>query len=73
MAEPFALLNEAHNKILHLLVDAAGSHFQGLSRAARHVKTLNSKQRRRILNLDIAYNLARHITSASIEDMISDL
>lgn len=67
------LLAAAHNRVLQLLSEAAGSHFNGLAQAARFHKALTTRQKRRIMNLDIAFNVTRHITRASLEDMLQDL
>eukprot|EP00971_Amphidinium_carterae_P094681 1873957-Amphidinium_carterae.1 len=60
MAQVFQAVTAAHNAALHLIADKTNIHVQGLSQASRQLKFLNSRVRKRLLHLDIAYNLMRH-------------
>jgi len=69
-----ALLADTHARVLRLLADATGLHFQGLAQASRHKSLpLTSKQRRQLLQLDVAANWARHITSVKCADFIDTI
>ena len=57
-----SLIASAHGKLLRLLAEDAGRHFEGLSQAARFHKALPNAVRRRITQLDIAHNYIRHVT-----------
>ncbi len=58
------LIAELHGDALRLLSDFAGTHFEGLSSAARRLR-LSSRSARRCRELDAAFGLSRHITKAS--------
>ena len=70
--EIFAL----HGEVLRLLCGQLGSHFDGVSSAARaafRAGSLSSSRKRKITELDVAYHLVRHITAASSKKFMDDL
>ena len=63
-----------HAKTLRLLAQAAGRHFEGLAQASRDKALgLTSRQRRRLLNLDTAFNVSRHISAVSADLFFEEL
>jgi len=59
-----AIIADLHGKLLRMLADTTGNHFMGLSQAARCKQLhLSSKLRRWLVNIDIAFNMTRHISS----------
>ena len=72
MAAP--LLASTHAELLRLLATNTGMHFQGLSQAARcqHLG-LTTRLRRHLTNLDVAHNLARHITVVSAQRLLDEV
>ena len=64
MADSVRLIYELHNNLLRKMSEAAGIHFTGLQQAGRHFgSALSTSQRRRVANVDIAFNVLRHITA----------
>ena len=68
-----ALIMELHGRALRLTAAHSGVHVQGLSHASRFLKGLSTTSRRRLIHIDIAYNLIRHITSPYANDFIQNL
>eukprot|EP00975_Prorocentrum_lima_P018925 3986175-Prorocentrum_lima.AAC.1 len=65
MAEDLvAQLAVLHKTLLNLVTKE--QHFQGLRAASRKVPGLTSASRRLLVNVDIAYAVARHLTPASV-------
>ena len=62
-----------HGRALRLTAAHSGIHFQGLSQASRYMKGLSTSSRRRLMHIDIAFNLIRHITSPSCDKFIEGL
>ena len=62
-----------HGRALRLTAAHCGIHFQGLSHASRCLKELSTPSRRRLIHIDIAFNLIRHITSPSCDKFITGL
>ena len=61
------LIVDAHGALLRGISECSGQHYQGLSQAARHFsRTLTSKQKRYLCNLDTAFNVLRHVTRPKI-------
>ena len=72
--EPSALLAAFHGRLLRQLSARAGTHFQGLAQAARHLsKGLDTRQRRFLLNLGTAHNASRHVTTPLLENFEKEL
>ena len=67
------LIAQLHGELLRGLSKQADVHFQGLSQASRSFAALSTRQRRRLRDLDSAFNFRRHITeplAASFTDEI---
>ena len=65
------LLFELSGRILRELSDHAGMHFQGISQGARFLKNsgrLSSRTASRLIKIDHAHHLMRHITKASVDN-----
>ena len=70
--DALGLLAVAHHSVLSLLADVDGQHFQGLHQAKRYYRLkLSSKTAKQIEQLDVAYAVARHITSVSTSRLLS--
>ena len=70
--DALSLLAVAHHSVLSLLADVDGQHFQGLHQAKRYYSLkLSSKTAKQIEQLDVAYAVARHITSVSTSRLLS--
>jgi len=57
-----------HVELVRDVATSLGLHFEGLGAAARHLhreQIIDSKLKRRLLEVETAYNVTRHITSAS--------
>eukprot|EP00401_Gymnodinium_catenatum_P029062 CAMPEP_0117593232 /NCGR_PEP_ID=MMETSP0784-20121206/72518_1 /TAXON_ID=39447 /ORGANISM="" /LENGTH=442 /DNA_ID=CAMNT_0005395131 /DNA_START=50 /DNA_END=1376 /DNA_ORIENTATION=+ len=68
------LIPVLHGDLLRLLADRAGQHFVGLTQAARwHQHLLSSSQLRRLKNLDIAFQVTRHITLPYCNTFFDDI
>ena len=75
-SDPVALLLGCHGAALRILSDRAGMHYQGLGVAARDARKkgfLSAKMCNRMIQVDIAMNLMRHITAASCRDTLAAL
>ena len=60
------LLFSLHSSVLLRASDTVGRHFQGLGQISRCKElSLSSRARRKIRDIDAAFNIIRHITSAS--------
>ena len=68
------LIGDLHYELLAATSAAAGVHFQGLQQAGRFFqKSLNAQQRRRLVNLDIAFQVSRHITEPFAKQFVMDI
>ena len=74
------LILELHGRLLRTFAVEAGQHFQGLAQAARFLKRsgrISAATANKLLKLDFAFNLVRHITTISVcrfeEDLVSEL
>lgn len=68
------LISELHSNLVRMLSDHCNHHFQGLSQASRcRLLPLTTQQRRRLAQIDTAYNITRHITSVRCRQMIDDI
>eukprot|EP00401_Gymnodinium_catenatum_P052254 CAMPEP_0117500888 /NCGR_PEP_ID=MMETSP0784-20121206/23010_1 /TAXON_ID=39447 /ORGANISM="" /LENGTH=377 /DNA_ID=CAMNT_0005296115 /DNA_START=49 /DNA_END=1179 /DNA_ORIENTATION=+ len=71
---PMDLNADLHARLLRLLSDQAGRHFQGLAQASRwHRHRLSQAQARRLRNLDVAFHVLRHVTRPSVEAFFLDI
>ena len=70
------LIATLHGKCLRLSVDILGQHKQGLSAAARQLhlgKKIGANLKRKMIHLDLAYHVSRHITTSSVEEFYEKL
>ena len=70
------LIATLHGKCLRLSVDILGQHKQGLSAAARQFhlgKKIGANLKRKMIHLDLAYHVSRHITISSVEEFYEKL
>ena len=70
------LILELHGRLLRTVAIEVGQHFQGLAQAARVLKRtgrISSATANKLLKLDNAYNLVRHITAISVSRFEADL
>jgi len=67
-----ALIGLAHGRLLRLLSRSCGKHFQGLAVASRHT-SLPTALRKKLLTLEAAHNVSRHITLASVNSLIKEV
>ena len=69
-----ALVAAAHGRLLRLLSDGAGKHFQGVSQGMRFFgRQLSSRQMRFALNLEVAYNVTRHVTVTLLKEFEAEM
>ena len=74
MAELLVL--ELHGALLRLISQCAGYHFQGPSSAARHLKShgrIDTRTAKKLIRIDDAFNVVRHITSVSVISYVDEL
>jgi len=67
------LVSALRTRLLRGLASAHGTHFQGLSAAARASPDLSPKLRNKMIKIDFAYHLCEHITQQSIADFIVEV
>ena len=63
------LVQSLHGKCLRRCVDALGVHKEGLSAVAREMyrrKIIGAAAKKKLIELDLAYHICRHVTSGSI-------
>ena len=63
------LILQLHGRLLRIFAVEAGQHFQGLAQAARFLKRsgrISAATANKLLKLDSAFNLVRHITAISV-------
>ena len=71
-----ALVFSAHGTALGCVVDGLGLHADGLEQAARlafRARRISRGMKKKLFKLEAAFQLARHITSISIKDLMADL
>ena len=71
-----AVLFELHGAALRRLAAAQGRHFEGLQQASRIAKAKNllpDKLAKRLQRVDVAFNVLRHITGPSADQLLHDL
>ena len=67
----FLLICELHNLLLRELSKDAGMQFQGLQQAARFdrlKKRLGNNMAKKLANLDMAFNIMRHLTKPGVQE-----
>ena len=74
------LILELHGRLLRTFAVEVGQHFQGLAQSARFLKRsgrISAATANKLLKLDSAFNLVRHITAISVcrfeADLVSEL
>jgi len=70
------IIADTHSKLLRGLAHASGRHFTGLAQAARHIRALNiidSAMSTKLIRVDYAHNLSRHITLPSASKFVTEL
>ena len=71
-----ALVASLHARLLRGIADEYGIHFQGLRAAAGHLRRagiVTPRMAKRLTNVDIAFNIGRHITSISADAFFSEV
>ena len=72
-----SLIHELHGRLLRHLAAQQQTHFEGLAVAARQLRKqgIGSSRtwRRRLREVDVAYNFVRHITSIKIEQVFHEI
>ena len=71
-----SLVLELHGALLRLVSQRTGCHFQGLSAASRHLKSLgriDNRISKKLIRIDDAFNVVRHITSVSVVSFTEEL
>ena len=66
--EAATLIADVHGRMLRLVSDRTGLHHQGLRVAANYAKRhgmIDNRLQKRLINVDIAYHVSRHITMAA--------
>ena len=70
------LILELHGRLLRTFAVEVGQHFQGLAQSARFLKRsgrISAATANKLLKLDSAFNLVRHITAISVSRFEADL
>eukprot|EP00971_Amphidinium_carterae_P067197 1330281-Amphidinium_carterae.1 len=68
--DSFAIISQLHGALLRAAASHSGSHFQGLGQVARRRDLqLSTRIRRKLLAIDGAFNICRHITEISARDV----
>ena len=72
MDDPASLIGHAHGRLLRLLSDRAGVHFQGLQQATRcfAYRSFPDKFKKKLVNIDMAFSVVRHIATVSVEEFL---
>ena len=71
------LIALAHGRLLRVLSNAAGEHYDGLTSATRLLRKAgcrwSARTQRRLMQLDVAAALVRHITKASVDELFGQV
>jgi len=72
MEDMASLIGHTHGRLLRLLSNRTGVHFQGFLQAARcsAYRTFPSKVKKKLISIDIAFPIVRHITTVSVEEFV---
>ena len=73
---PHALICELHGSLLRALASALDFHPQGLAQAARHMRRkalISNASAKKLVMLDNAYNVSRHITNVSAKHFFTSI
>eukprot|EP00929_Paragymnodinium_shiwhaense_P041460 TRINITY_DN21528_c0_g1_i1.p1 TRINITY_DN21528_c0_g1~~TRINITY_DN21528_c0_g1_i1.p1 ORF type:complete len:265 (+),score=24.56 TRINITY_DN21528_c0_g1_i1:82-876(+) len=73
MSRPDLLLAECHGAALRILSEYKNIHFQGLQVASRRCQELPRPLRKRLMQMEIAHNIVRHVTLPSCNALLNDL
>ena len=68
-----ALVAACHSEALRKLASFHDRHFQGLAAASRYKNVLPAALRKRLLRLDAAFQVNRHITAPYVRDLVDEL
>ena len=68
-----ALVVAVHGSALRLLAMKTGRHFTGLEQASRSCSMLPSRLKKRLVVVDHAFSLIRHITEPSVGQSLAEL
>eukprot|EP00975_Prorocentrum_lima_P039914 8384044-Prorocentrum_lima.AAC.1 len=68
MDDGLAMLANLHAHALRLLCAHGQVHFQGLQQAARKTPSLSPTMRRKLIQLETAYNYMRHISLPLVDE-----
>ena len=68
-----AIIFELHGSLLRMMSLSSGVHYQGIAQAARQLRARGKLCRRttkKLIELDYAYNITRHITEISAQAFV---
>ena len=74
--DAFLLVCELHNLLLRELSSEAGRQFQGLQQAARFYrcqKKLCNNMTKKLVNIDVAFNVMRHLTKPGLQEFANSV
>ena len=66
--DPIHLIHSMHGQLLRLVAQRTGYHHQGIQQAGRYLRQrslITAPMAKKLANIDVAYNIARHITVVS--------
>ena len=72
LAMACSLVFELHGDLVRCISSSCGLHFEGLGAAARHLgrlKLIDQHLKRKMLAIETAFNIVRHITSVSASEL----
>ena len=70
---PDGLVYTVHGQLLRDLCKFHNCHFQGLSHAVRRTAVLHRALRKRLLAIDTAFSMLRHISEPSCNDVVAQV
>jgi len=74
MDSPAAMLIDLHGRLLRAMAERGGRHFQGLQQAVRHHRSsLTGRQQKRLLHVEVAYNMLRHVRRPLVNDFYEEV
>ena len=76
VGEPTAIVFAMHGTLLRRLSQEAGVHFSGLAVAARHFRQQGgfpNRLHKRLRDIDMCFNILRHVTAVGAETMVEDI
>eukprot|EP00929_Paragymnodinium_shiwhaense_P041467 TRINITY_DN21528_c0_g2_i5.p2 TRINITY_DN21528_c0_g2~~TRINITY_DN21528_c0_g2_i5.p2 ORF type:complete len:116 (+),score=13.58 TRINITY_DN21528_c0_g2_i5:88-435(+) len=72
MSRPDHLLAECRGTALRILSEYKNIHFQGLQVASRRCQELPRPLRKRLMQMEIAHNIVRHVTLPSCNALLNE-